>query len=87
LIEAQAAGRPIITTNVGGVLNTVVPDETAIVKEIDDREGFQNGFLELVEDAMLREKLSKNSQEYANSKFHYSRLVSDMDRLYQSLLS
>ena len=87
LIEAQAAGKPIITTKVGGVENTVIPNQTALVKEIEDHKGFHEGLLELIEDPKLRKKLSENSWEYANNKFHYSRLVSDMDRLYQSLLT
>ena len=87
LIEAQAAGKPIITTKVGGVENTVIPNQTAIVKEVEDHKGFHEGLLELIEDPTLRKNLSKNSWEYANNKFHYSRLVSDMDRLYQSLLT
>jgi glycosyltransferase involved in cell wall biosynthesis len=87
LIEAQAAGRPIITTNAGGVENTVIAGETAIVSEVNDRKGFEKGFLELIENAELRKKLSQKSWAHAKHNFHYSRLVDDMDRLYQSLLS
>lgn len=87
LIEAQAAARPIITTNAGGVENTVIPDKTAIVREVNDKEGFEKGFLELIENAELRKKLSQNSWAFARQNFHYRRLVDDMERLYQSLLS
>ncbi|MAY84841.1 MAG: hypothetical protein CMP59_11980 [Flavobacteriales bacterium] len=87
LIEAQAAGKPIITTKVGGVINTVLPNKTAIVKEAEDHHGFQQGLLELVEDAKLRKNLSEQGWEYASNKYHYSRLVRDMDQLYQSLLA
>jgi len=87
LIEAQAAGKPILTTKVGGVVNTVLPNQTALVKEIDDREGYKNGMLELIEDTQLRERLSEKGWEHANHKFHYRRLVQDMDQLYRSLLT
>ena len=87
LIEAQAAGRPIITTNVGGVENTVLPDRTAMVMEVNDKEAYEKGFLELIENAELRKKLSENGWKHAKDNFHYSRLVNDMDQLYQSLLS
>ena len=87
LIEAQAANKPIITTKVGGVINTIVPNKTALVSEVDDKEGFQDRFLRLIEDEQLRIDLSKNGWEHAKNKFHYQRLVNDMDRVYQALLN
>jgi len=87
LIEAQAAGKPIITTKVGGVTNTVIPNQTAIVTEAEDPKSFHSGLLDLVEDVKLRQKLSEKGWEHASSKFHYSRLVSDMDQLYRALLA
>jgi len=87
LIEAQAANKPIITTKVGGVTNTIVPNKTALVKELEDRDGFKASFLELIEDDQLRQRLASNGWEHASSKFHYSRLVSDMDQVYRDLLN
>ncbi len=87
LIEAQAANKPIITTKVGGVTNTILPNQTALVKELEDHEGFKQSFLELIEDDLLRTKLSQNGWEHASNKFHYKRLVSDMDKVYQGLIN
>lgn len=82
LIEAQAANKPIITTNVGGVID-VVNNKTAIVCNLDLHE-FSQKIIKLVEDDNLREEMSKNGFEYVNSKFSYQRLVSDMRKLYNS---
>ncbi len=82
LIEAQAANKPIITTNVGGVTD-VVNNKTAIVCNLDLHE-FSQKIIKLVEDDNLREEMSKNGFEYVNSKFSYQRLVSDMRKLYNS---
>lgn len=86
LIEAQAAGKPIISTEVGGVRNTIIKDKTAIVKPAEDPHGFKESFLELIENEDLRSRLSENGWKHASKKFHYQRLVEDMDRLYRELL-
>lgn len=87
LIEAQAAGKPIVSTNVGGIENIVVPDETALLCKNNDPTGFSEQLLRLTEDAALRETLSQKSWTHVRDRFHYTRLVSDMENLYRQLLS
>lgn len=87
LIEAQAANKPIITTKVGGVTNTILPNQTALVHELSDTNAFQEDFLRLIEDAELRERLSAKGWEHVKRKFHFQRLVNDMDKVYQSILN
>ncbi len=87
LIEAQAANRPIITTNVGGIENIVIPGKTAILAENDDLKDFATKLKALVESGQQQKELSQKGWEFVNEKFHYSRLVSDMEALYDKLLS
>ena len=81
LIEAQAANRPIITTNVGGIENIVIPGKTAILAENDDLKDFATKLKALVESGQQQKELSQKGWEFVNEKFHYSRLVSDMEAL------
>jgi glycosyltransferase involved in cell wall biosynthesis len=87
LIEAQAAGKPIVSTRVGGIADVVLENETALLSEINDETGFAENLLRLVNDPSLREKLSKAGRDHVLHKFSYHRLVSDMSDLYNSLLS
>ena len=86
LIEAQAANVPIVTTNVGGIENIVLPDDTAVLAANGDADDFVAKLLPLVESAELRQRMSANGWTYVKDKFHYTRLVSDMDKLYRELL-
>lgn len=86
LIEAQAAGRPLISTRVGGVENVVLQNRTAFLTEVSDENGFCRNLLNLVENKELRQNFSKNGWNHVKNAFHYSRLCNDMDRLYSSLL-
>ena len=84
LIEAQAANKPVISTNVGGVLDIVLENKTALISNIEI-EDFLEKILNLVEDTELKKELSIHGYEHVNSKFSYQRLVSDMRKLYNSL--
>jgi glycosyltransferase involved in cell wall biosynthesis len=87
LIEAQAAGRAIITTQVGGVENVVVPGKTALLCEPGDTEKFTEHLLELIHDATKREAFGNAGWPVVAERFHYTRLVADMAGLYNRLLS
>jgi glycosyltransferase involved in cell wall biosynthesis len=86
LIEAQACGVPIVTTNVGGIENVVVPFETALLARNNDIDNFSKKLLQLIEDPELRKRQAENGWQLVKHKFHYTRLVSDMERLYSVLL-
>lgn len=86
LIEAQAADTPIVTTNVGGVENIVLPGKTALLCSSNNTEEFSTKLLQLIEDEILRLKLSQGGWEHVQHKFHYSRLCDDMRKIYHDLL-
>jgi len=86
LIEAQAANKPIITTDVGGIKNIIIPDTTAILVKSNDEVEFSQKLLALVESQDLRNKLSQKGWINVKDKFHYKRLISEMQELYFKLL-
>jgi glycosyltransferase involved in cell wall biosynthesis len=86
LIEAQAAGKPIVSTRVGGIADVVMENKTALLSDITDEEEFSKNLLQLVNDASLRNKFSSAGRDFVISKFSYHRLVKDMSNLYEDLL-
>ena len=86
LIEAQAADRPIVSTNVGGIENVVIPGETALLSGLHESDKFYNNLLKLVENEDIRNAMSEKGWNFVCNKFHFSRLVSDTKKLYLSLL-
>jgi Glycosyltransferase len=86
LIEAQAANKPVVSTKVGGIGDIVVEGETALLSAVDDKLGFCENILRLVEDDELRSNLGENGAGLVLQKFSYQRLVNDMSRLYNELL-
>jgi glycosyltransferase involved in cell wall biosynthesis len=86
LIEAQAGGRAVISTNVGGIENVVRPGETALLVSGHNFNDFSDALLRLIEDDALRKRLSDNGWEFVKEKFHYTRLIREMSTLYNMLL-
>jgi glycosyltransferase involved in cell wall biosynthesis len=86
LIEAQAAGRPIVSTRVGGIADVVDDGGTALLRPSGDAEGLRNDLLRLVEDVALRERMGDAGWPLVAERFHYTRLVNDMADLYNRIL-
>jgi glycosyltransferase involved in cell wall biosynthesis len=86
LIEAQAGDKPIISTNVGGIENVVKDGETAILVNNNDYEEFSDSLLKMIEDDQLRSRLSEKSWEFVREKFHYTRLIREVNELYRGIL-
>jgi len=85
LIEAQAAGKPIVTTNVGGIENIVIPEKTALLSDINESEKFKNNLIKLVTTKEIRDSMASQGWEFAYKNFNYTRLVSETENYYKSL--
>jgi glycosyltransferase involved in cell wall biosynthesis len=84
LIEAQAAGKFIVSTNVGGIKDILNP-ACGLLSELGDVEAYKKNMLTAVSNF---ETLSANAgvaSEEVVKKFSYKRLCSDMAELYWKL--
>ncbi|MDA3882584.1 MAG: glycosyltransferase [Bacteroidales bacterium] len=85
LIEAQASGKPIVSTNVGGIENIVEEGKTALLSENNESD-FSQKLLHIIEDDVLRTNMSSYASDVIVSKFDYPTLCTNMNRLYNKLL-
>jgi len=86
LIEAQAAGKPIVSTNVGGVSDVVMHDQCGYVTKPGDADEFAEALLKLIENEDQRTQFGAFGRDYVQSKFSYKRLVRDMSDYYTRLI-
>ncbi len=87
LLEAQAAKRPIVSTNVGGVSDTIIENESAFLTPPNDVESFTNKLEQLINNVDLRQKMGENGFKFVNEKYGQERLVQNMDNLYKNLIT
>lgn len=86
LIEAQAASRYIVSTNVGGIKDILHP-ECGVLSEPGDQAAFNKNLLHAVNNFESLSKKASLAKEDVVEKFGYPRLCSDMDNLYRELLN
>lgn len=87
LIEAQAANRPIVSTNVGGIENVVLPGRTALLSPPGEAGALADNLLRVIDDEDLRQRMSGSGWTHVRERYHYTRLVRETSELYRSLLS
>ena len=87
LIEAQAANVVVMSTNVGGVKDVVNVNNTGFVLDDFSVKKYAQKLLELIENEEKRKKMSQNGWDYVKNKFHYTRLCSEVEKLYLELLN
>jgi glycosyltransferase involved in cell wall biosynthesis len=87
LIEAQASNVPVISTNVGGVKDIVLEGKTGYIVEKGNLNDYAEKLGILIKNKELRQEFSNNGWEFVKDKFHYTRLVEDIETLYMKLLN
>jgi glycosyltransferase involved in cell wall biosynthesis len=86
LIEAMAAGRPVVATRVGGVPDLVEDGVNGYLVEPDQPAAMAEGLLALLEDPGRREAFGNAGRKRVYPAFAADRLVRDIDALYSALL-
>lgn len=86
LIEAQAANKPIVATDVGGIRDIVIENKTGLLSKSGDLKGLANNLRKLIDDDNLRDQLGRSGYDNVIRSFSYKRLVSDVKSLYTELL-
>jgi glycosyltransferase involved in cell wall biosynthesis len=85
IIEALSAGKPVVSTNVGGVADIVEHGRNGFLTASNDTIAFTNHLLDIVNDSTSLPNLQDSAIE-TRHQFSYTRLVADVEKLYNSLL-
>ena len=85
LIEAQAAGVPVVSTLVGGVETVVLDGQSGRVVPRDPLK-LSDAVAHLLDDPDARREWGKRGRDHVLSCFSIDRLVDDIDSLYRRLL-
>jgi glycosyltransferase involved in cell wall biosynthesis len=87
VMEALAAGRPVVATRVGGVPDVVREGEDGFLVEVGDRDGLAERLARLAQDPALRDRMGAAGRERVLDRYAVKRLVDDVDALYRELLA
>jgi glycosyltransferase involved in cell wall biosynthesis len=86
LIEAQAAGLPVVCTDVGGTRETAIDGTTGYLVDVGQEDAFAAAVRRLLDDPGVRSRFGSEGRRHALQAFPVDRLVADVERLYDRLL-
>jgi glycosyltransferase involved in cell wall biosynthesis len=87
LQESMACGTPMVSFKVGGVPDLVRPGVTGYLAQPEDAQDFCNGIIQLLEDDILREEMSKNCRNIACEEYPIELQAERYINLYQQVLN
>jgi glycosyltransferase involved in cell wall biosynthesis len=85
-LEAQASGRPVVTTRHGGIPEFVVDGESALVVEENDAAGLAAALVRVLSDDVLARRLGAAGPAVA-ARFDVGHGTAQVDALYDELLA
>ena len=85
VLEALAAGCPVVATPVGGVPEVIKDRQTGLLAPVDQPEALAERIAELRRDSALRERLSEAGSALVRIKYHQSTVIAQLEALYCSL--
>jgi glycosyltransferase involved in cell wall biosynthesis len=86
LLEAMAAGRPVVATNVGPIPEVVADGETGLLVPPGRPEALAEAIVRVLTDRPLAERLGRAGRARAEREFGLDRMVDRTDALYRQLL-
>ena len=85
VMEALAAGRPVVATSVGGVPEMIEDGVSGLLVPPGDADALAEALRRLIKDAPLRARLAGAGRECVERRFTLARMVSETERVYRRL--
>lgn len=86
LIEAMAAGLPVVGANVEGIRDVIIPDKNGFLVQLGDIKGLKNALYILLIDKSLRLRYCNKSIILATDNYSFNRCIKEYQELFISLM-
>ena len=86
LLEAQALGRPIVTTDVPGCREAIEDRKTGFLVQVKDEQSLANAIEKLIINDELCLEFSRNARALAEKKFDIEQVVKTHMNIYENLV-
>ena len=85
-LEAGAARKPIIASNVDGPREAVIDGKTGFLFEPKSEKDLADKILKLYKDKELRKAMGESGYQFVSENFNKEKMIQNYKNLYQSLI-
>jgi glycosyltransferase involved in cell wall biosynthesis len=85
-LEAMAAGRPVIATDIASLPEIVVANETGLLVDPRDRSALVRALVQLASDPAQRASLGHAAQQRARDRFSLAAMIDETERVYEDVV-
>ena len=86
LVEAMAAGLPVVSTTVGGIPFVVKNGESGLLSAYSDVNSFAHNIIRLLDDKDLRDRMSLSAREIAQN-YSWTNIAQAIETVYNRVIS
>lgn len=86
LIEAQACGKPVVATRVGGAPEALQENETGIIVEPRDSEQLAEAITRIMTDEKTARIMGENGRKFVRTRFNLQKNVDEIIDVYEQLV-
>lgn len=87
ILEAMAAGKPVIATTVGGIPEFVLPEETGLLVEPRNVQALADAIDRLLSDPQQAEAMGAKGRVHARENYRISEIVRQHEQVYSACLA
>lgn len=86
IIEGMAAGKPVVATSAGGVLDIIDHGRNGLLVPVNDAQAMSEAMVTLARDRALAERLSAQARQHVENRFTVTQFARGIEGIYQFLL-
>lgn len=86
VMEAMAAGLPVVASGVGGIRELINRPETGVLVPPDDRTALAGAIVRILSDRPLAASLGAAARDHARAHYSFERMVDAFDHIYSETL-
>lgn len=86
ILEAQAAGCPVVATNVGGIPSIIEHEVSGLLATSENYHQLAEHVLRLLDDSQLRKDVKEKAYAQVSQKFSSERMVEEVVAIYERLI-
>ena len=84
LLEAMAAGKPVVATRVGSVDEIVIPEKTGLMVDAGDVDGLERAIRRVLNDHALADRLARAGHAHVSAEFSAAALAKRYAEIYEA---